>query len=303
MKHSLIILIAVAVSGCATFSAPTAPSAVDGAPLARLAGEYDNHAQVWRAHQDNAASVPPHVHHLVVAVPGVADAWDWTLRAERDGASTLEATWRYTARRLDDGRLMLTPQRSLPSDAGEPRYAALAPCALVGGMDGAALVLAADVAACSAILPGLGADAALLPLRLRLDGDRLDVAGFIDQPRGESAVEQAERVRWFGGWSAINGAGPDARADSSDWHLKQELRVHDQGGEITIPWRDGAPSGYSIKLEQLDYRERATRVLKLSIVREDGGVVAYAWADPRASQVGINLGWLQVGLQAEDGTR
>jgi hypothetical protein len=42
-------------------------------------------------------------------------------------------------------------------------------------------------------------------------------------------------------------------------------------------------------------------VLKLSIVGDaDGATLAYAWANPEASRIGINLGWVQVGLDRED---
>jgi hypothetical protein len=300
MKHTLIAILALAACGCAAMkTGSTAPAASAGDPLAQLPGDYDNHAQVWQAVQDQAALVPAHVHQRIVAVPKTDDQWDWTLRMDRSKGQPLEATWRYVLRHLDDGRLLLTPQRALPAAQGstDAQWATLAPCAMSGQEKDGVLQLAADVAACSAILPGLGGEGALLPLRLRVDGSVIDVATFADQARGAQAIERAARVRWFDGWTAINGAGPNAQADSKDWHLHRDLHLHDQGGTAAILWRDGKPSGYSLKLEQLDYRERGTEVLKLSLIRDsDGGTVAYAWANPAATQIGLNLGWLQTGL-------
>jgi hypothetical protein len=41
-------------------------------------------------------------------------------------------------------------------------------------------------------------------------------------------------------------------------------------------------------------------VLKLSVVGDaDGATLAYAWANPEATRIGINLGWVQVGLDLE----
>jgi hypothetical protein len=41
-------------------------------------------------------------------------------------------------------------------------------------------------------------------------------------------------------------------------------------------------------------------VLKLSVVGDaDGSTLAYAWANPEATRIGINLGWVQVGLERE----
>jgi hypothetical protein len=47
----------------------------------------------------------------------------------------------------------------------------------------------------------------------------------------------------------------------------------------------------------LTYRDGSTPVLKLSLIEDAGDhAVAYAWANPEATSIGINLGWVQVGL-------
>ena len=40
-------------------------------------------------------------------------------------------------------------------------------------------------------------------------------------------------------------------------------------------------------------------MLKLSVVDDASGrTLAYAWTNPEATRIGINLGWVQVGLES-----
>ena len=72
----------------------------------------------------------------------------------------------------------------------------------------------ADIAACTAIAPGIGTQAALLPSSVEHDGEWLHVRLYADQARGADAREDARLVRWFNGWAAVNGGGPKAEAAS-----------------------------------------------------------------------------------------
>jgi hypothetical protein len=50
----------------------------------------------------------------------------------------------------------------------------------------------------------------------------------------------------------------------------------------------------------MTYRDGSVPVLKLSVIEDaSGSSVVYAWANPEATRIGINLGWVQVGLEAE----
>ena len=55
----------------------------------------------------------------------------------------------------------------------EKHWAELAPCTMNGERKDGVLVVSADTAACSALLPGLGGSAGLLPLKLTFDGEML----------------------------------------------------------------------------------------------------------------------------------
>jgi len=66
---------------------------------------------------------------------------------------------------------------------------------------------------------------------------------------------------------------------------------------VPIRWRDGGASGYSLELVRTTYAERKLSVLQLNVVEDASGrTVDYAWTSPNADAVGINLGWLQVGV-------
>jgi hypothetical protein len=117
-------------------------------------------------------------------------------------------------------------------------------------------------------------------------------------------VSAAAQPRWFVGWAAINGGGPQAKASNSDWHMQSDLRLSDGGGRVPLHWRDGVASGYSLELKRQEYPERRLVVLQLEVVEDVGGkTLTYVWASEKADAIGLNLGWLQVGLQQADTTQ
>lgn len=295
MKPRLaLLLVAALLGGCqsgflGTRPAPSPVAASDGG------GDYDNHEQVWSATQSGALAVP----HVALSLRTLRNDWSiWSVRV--DGATPLQAQW--AMHRVEaNGATRLVPHRALVEapavdDAFDPaHWAALDACALQGGRDGR--TYAADAAACTVLVPGIGPKAALLPLAATFDGEFLRVRLYVDQARGDAAREDLRRVQAYAGWVAINGAGPSAAADSTDWHMDRAMRLGSEGGRSPVRFRDGTPSGYSLLLERLTYRDGNVPVLKLSVVADaDGRTLAYAWTDPQAMRIGINLGWIQAGL-------
>ncbi len=307
MKSILLLIVLLSLGACAVLDTNTAPSqgvAGDASLLQQLPGEYDNHAQVWQAEQAKVALLPVQIRQHITAVKGQNGVWDWRLSMPNGDGEPIVANWRYTLRMLANGSLMLTPARALSpeSDGKNEAWAELVPCAMQGGVRDGHMRLAANKDACSTIIAGLGTDAALLPLILDFDGKQLNIQTYADLARGSNAEQSAHRVHWYQGWVAINGAGPDAVVDSKDWHMQRDVRIGNQGQGVQIQWRDGNPTGYSLRLETLDYRKRDMQVLRLSLIRDQGGdTVAYAWADPGAEHIGLNLGWVQIGLSSGQG--
>jgi len=110
----------------------------------------------------------------------------------------------------------------------------------------------------------------------------------------------ALQARAFVGWAAINGGGPQARANNNDWHLQNDLRLAETGGRVKLHWRDGVATGYSLELKHQHYPERKLDVLQLDVIEDaNGKTLTYVWADEAARALGLNLGWLQVGLRVE----
>lgn len=266
---------------------------------ASLPGEYDNHEQVEQA---RPAAVP-RLRFVVGAMPTRGwYSWRTQLRNDR----VLEATWLLRVDTAADGSVVIVPHRPLVSEATSAtrfdasQWVALDACALRAPPPANGLVATADAASCATVAPGVGVEAALLPLAIEQRGEAVRVRVYADQARGADAFAEARRVQWFVGWAAINGAGDKATADSRDWHMGKDLRLDNEGGRAALKWRDGNPSGHSLRLERLTYRDGSTPVLKLSLVEDASDhAVAYAWANPEATSIGLNLGWVQVGLTRE----
>ena len=308
MRNLWVLAAIIALVGCqATAGRSRVGNSSDA--IARLAtalpGEYDNHEQVQSGTRA-AAVVAPHLRETWKSLGD--DLWLWKLQV-LDAPNAVDAAWLYRMS-IVEGRIKLTPFRALDSaivktaldekahfkfDAAQ--WAELAPCVMNGEWKSTQFTASADAATCSALLPGLGESAALLPLRLVLDGDLLHSATFADQARGADAGIDARRLRWFGGWAAINGGGPRAQSDNQDWHMQRELRLSSEGGRVPLRWRDGAASGWSLELARTSYPERKLDVLQLNLIEDASGrVLDYVWANPETSAIGFNLGWLQVGL-------
>lgn len=266
-----------------------------------LSGEYDNNEQVWSARASSLPAPP----HLVVRIEPTPQE-DWSMwHVYLDVTPMLQAQW--AMRRVDTGNgVALIPHRALNASPAVGKafdrreWAPLGDCALRGGAMAGGIRLATDVNACTLLAPGVGAQASLLPIAVEEEGEWLRVRLYADQARGDTAREDMRKVTYFSGWAALNGAGPTAAAGSTDWHMDRSIRLGSEGGRIALKWRDGRPAGYSLGLERLTYRDGNVPVLKLSLIDDgNGATLAYAWANPEATRIGLNLGWAQIGLQRE----
>ncbi|MBL8296794.1 MAG: hypothetical protein JNN30_00470 [Rhodanobacteraceae bacterium] len=312
MRQSICLCLPFALLLAACGALPTRSSGTEAVAVPQeLAGEYDNHAERWSASaggkQTPALNAAPAIHHWLSHPGGDHDQLLWRLVLP-DTTPVQEARWLlvnekngfvpYRPLTAEAEAVFQNPGKSLRLD--EKSWAPLHACTLKAAASRNGLAFAADPAACSALLPGIGATAALLPLRFELVGDRLRVVTVADQARGVDAATLSQRVRWFTGWSALNGGGAKASPDNNDWHLHRNLRLHSEGGRIALKYRDGAASGYSLELARLTYRESNAEVLRLAVIEDvSGKMLSYVWGDPGAGRIGLSLGWLQVGLEVE----
>lgn len=300
IRFLLAALCALMLAACQTLGRPA--TGVTSPAASSVQGEYDNHEQVWSARENPALIAPPHVRVTIEGTPRE----EWTIwRVRLDTATPIEAAWAMRRMTTAEGGTVWLPHRPTMAQPGRGKdfdvaqWVALDACALRGRAGARGLQLAADVDACAVIAPGVGAGAALLPLAVEHDGEWLRLRLYVDQARGAEAREDLRRVQRFEGWAALNGGGPTAAADSNDWHTDRKVALGNEGGRYALAYRDGRPSGYSLALERLTYRDGNVPVLKLSVVDDASGrTLAYAWANPEATRIGINLGWVQVGLES-----
>lgn len=300
IRFLLAVPCALLLAACQTLGRPAAETASPGPSSVR--GEYDNHEQVWSARENPSLIAPPHV---LVTIEGTPRE-DWTIwRVRLDASTPIEAAWALRQTKAADGSVVWLPHRATLAQPGRDKafdaaqWTPLDACVLRGRTGARGLQVVADVNACAVLAPGVGAEAALLPLAIERDGEWLRVRLYVDQARGAEAREELRLVQRYEGWAALNGAGPTAAADSNDWHTDRKVGLGNEGGRYALAYRDGRPSGYSLVLERLTYRDGNVPVLKLSVVDDaNGRTLAYAWANPEATRIGINLGWVQVGLQS-----
>jgi hypothetical protein len=300
MNRLLIVATLLPVLAACQTIRHLAPRAASPQANPVLTGEYDNHEQVWSGRENATPVVAPHVVVSIQETP----SGDWsTWHVRLDAATPLEATWAMHRSAAADGSIVMLPHRATVAAPAQGRnfdakeWVPLDACALRGDADAGGLHLSANGDACAVLAPGIGAQAALLPLAIERSGEWLRLRLYVDQARGADVREDLRLLQVFGGWAALNGAGQEAAADSNDWHMDRKVHLGSEGGRYPLTFRDGNPSGYSLLLERLTYREGNVPVLKLSVVDDRSGrTLAYAWANPEATRIGLSLGWVQVGL-------
>ena len=117
------------------------------------------------------------------------------------------------------------------------------------------------------------------------------------------------KARFFDCWTVVRKdaepltppAAEGEEADSGEWHVWRGVAVHDQGGRFAMVPEGATEGTFSFEIFEATYRgENTVPVLELA-VREKGKdkSVAYAWTEPDAGRLGINLRYLQVGCKLD----
>lgn len=111
-------------------------------------------------------------------------------------------------------------------------------------------------------------------------------------PLGADTKLDFYRQHHYKGWAGKQ------NPDTGEWLLAQPFELHNQGDDVLIIDNADRSLGYRIELAQIIYRTDQPEVLRLSVIDEDTDKqIAYAWADGSAQRIGINLEWLQVGME------
>ncbi len=274
--------------GCLLLAPMVATSAPAGEQerdlRALLAGEYNNHEQVWQQREDEQ---PESQRWHIGLMPADDDTFVWWFE---------EGQGRYASGK---GRQLPTQRWTLDvlavGDVGDSaadlasvvREASSGSVLCTYGWHTRETGYAAEVSGVACPLP--------LPDRWQITREGL---------RAEWDDQQmpliARRVRDYRGWIVLKRQHIDPQADADAVIFLPGLQVHDQSTVVPV-LDEGEPTGYAVELAQLTYQETRVAVLKLGIIDEASGeTLAYSWASPGAGRVGINLRWIQAGFTRVD---
>ncbi|MCG8465309.1 MAG: hypothetical protein MI750_10730 [Xanthomonadales bacterium] len=129
---------------------------------------------------------------------------------------------------------------------------------------------------------------------------------LIELNSGEIRIDtrlEFQRIAHFKGWAGV-------RNEHGEWQLSKEFALHNDGDQVSLMGRDGFPLGVKLQLARVLYRENKPPMLRLSVFKEPKKVagklvdenardelVGYSWAAISSGQIGINIDWLQAGLE------
>lgn len=103
------------------------------------------------------------------------------------------------------------------------------------------------------------------------------------------------RAHGFTCWASIRKAAlkPDG---SEDWSFERGIKLHDAGGRALVSSGEPQPQAMVLRMRNVVWSEgpnRPSLVLYIHKPDEPARAISYAWADPDAKRVGINLRWVQ----------
>ncbi|MEM9303413.1 MAG: chromophore lyase CpcT/CpeT [Pseudomonadota bacterium] len=287
--------------------------------LAWFPGEYDNHEQVWLDKQTEGVTVHEHIHHVFLPVdaPKVGEHVFFVRQTEGDTGEVYRLRlYRFTE--VDD-RIQLDIYRFADEAAWDDahtdpsRFADLEPealattpgCEVYWDWTGEYFAGSMTEGACTFISQRSGKtititdDLRLTESELWIRDEAFDAEGGRVFGHPEGIHHKNRKVRYFTGWASVRPGGMNADPEEEEWLFLPRFMIHTEGQIVPIIDADGTETGYSVQLAKLTYQGRNPQpILKIGIIdNETGKTLRYAWANPDAIQIGINLRWMQTGLK------
>lgn len=300
MRYGLVFMVSCAVlAGCASGGAPRRPAeSGDVAALARwLEGDFSNHAQVWSATQQDAGA-PPEYEVDIQGSPPVNGTTTLLFRqyaGDSGGELYREARWLLSAG-SNPGEVVQSVQIRQQSD-----WQTLPGCEVRWQRHNEEFTGATSGDGCRFSNRRTG-EAVVFQRQWTARPDQL----LLTESRSSAGSAHSESIElepihYYRGWAGVLPGGP-AAGTGGDWRIQRNVILDDAGGVTKLESGDGA--AYAVKLERLVWPNSGIPMLRLSVIEADtGAMVAYSWADPASSRIGINLGWIQAGLEAERANR
>lgn len=132
------------------------------------------------------------------------------------------------------------------------------------------------------------------------DQARDEQGGYIFGSKTGTPVKN-RKVRYYTGWMYMKRAGKDAKETDTNGSYRGDLVIHNEGQYQPLLWDDGTPTQYLVQLAQLTYQNTRAPILKLALFDKDTKKsLFYIWANIEATRIGLNLGWVQVGLKQKE---
>ena len=80
-----------------------------------------------------------------------------------------------------------------------------------------------------------------------------------------------------------------------EWTFRRGLEIYDQGGMVWLETEEQPPEKVGIKMRNVrwPYGNNRPSLVLYAYRPDEDRVVSYAWADPSAQRIGINLRWMQ----------
>lgn len=240
-----------------------------------ISGEWDNFQQCWMENTETESHrVPtthPHRHvHSVFERDTAAGPWVWRVEHYEGNRRRLLARYTMHLRQLSEKQWQtdfssLRAESPLGTLPGPIRWHFEEDAFIGQSLDGTSSFL------------------------LKKDTFWLLDKGLFDRP--DSEPYRLLKCRFFRGW--IQYPMDHLRPDSV--YFFAGLTLHDQGDAAQLRFPDGATGEYTVELTQLVHSRR-TPILKLAIYTDpperlhwNSRAIAYAWADPAARRIGINI--------------
>jgi hypothetical protein len=119
--------------------------------------------------------------------------------------------------------------------------------------------------------------------------------GSIRATLSDGAITTLRRARPVTCWSAIR-KEPVNADKPTEWHFVRGITLHDQGGRALVGKGVAGAKPVILRMRNVAWPSGPNRPsLVLYVHTEDypASAVSYAWADPDAVRLGINLRWMQ----------
>lgn len=301
LRGILVSSVLLGLSACAAWNGqgakPSGDSAVAELALL-LSGVYNNHAQVWRLRQQGQAA--PLFTRVVIEPAADGGAGERHLLYSQFKAGTQqEELLRRVRWVLRTGNEPQTVVQSVFQQSGG-EWQEWGGCSVYWHKTEAGYQGRTRGSGCR-FRAQSSEQVVVFQREFALTPAGLTYRQSLQSPGGDPQSQSLQLARLvpYAGWAGVR-PERDVAPAGGDWRLDDAIRVHNQGGTAQLMTGDGQRLGYTVKLEQLVWPDSGIPMLRLGVLdSETGELLAYAWAEPDARRIGLNLGWLQVGLERE----